>query len=486
MDLTEKEVAFGKKLAHVDKEVRDQAVGKLSVFLSQDTELEYMEMLRQWKALFYCFWLSDKPLVQQELAWNLGNMILACKGVNRGRFLQAFWETICREWSALDKHRIDKYLLLLRRVVFFSLKSLEQSSWDAELVGEYAQIYGTFPLHPTNLRIPHSVRTQVANVFIDELVRLNSEMLKEERDNTDMPVGALLEPFARFIGATTIRHLPPIIQESVFDNMVVRIAEAEEAQMSKGSDDESESEDELHDNEITSETIEKLQILVDQMSSIKKHVLDVAGEEKLTSLGRKRLHALYQGLCETFPEESDILLGGPITVREPVGAQERKRAEKFKRKLEKKTKERKEKKASLRAMIDSSNVDLDINALVNTATEEEKRKYERDVQKIQELKKKAGVENDDKLLSKKDKRAQKKKVQKTNSKPVVASEEIPELVPISEPVKAKKPRIDVRVNAGDDSWVVRDKPSTRKRALQEESEFVVKEKKQTAAKRIQP
>ncbi|ORX73761.1 hypothetical protein DL89DRAFT_3550 [Linderina pennispora] len=127
MDLTEKEVAFGKKLAHVDKEVRDQAVGKLSVFLSQDTELEYMEMLRQWKALFYCFWLSDKPLVQQELAWNLGNMILACKGVNRGRFLQAFWETICREWSALDKHRIDKYLLLLRRVVFFSLKSLEQS-----------------------------------------------------------------------------------------------------------------------------------------------------------------------------------------------------------------------------------------------------------------------------------------------------------------------------------------------------------------------
>ncbi|KAJ1931732.1 hypothetical protein FBU59_006614, partial [Linderina macrospora] len=385
-------------------------------------------MLRQWKALFYCFWLSDKPLVQQELAWNLGNMILACKGANRGKFLKGFWETVCREWSALDKHRIDKYLLLLRRVVFFSLKSLEQSSWEAELVSEYAQIYGTFPLHPTNLRIPHSVRTHVANVFIDELVRLNSEMIKEERDNTGVPVAALLEPFARFIGATTIRHLPPIIQESVFDGMVVRIAEAEEVKMNKDSDDESDSEDELHDNEIAKETIEKLQIFVDQMSSIKQRVLDVAGEEMLTSLGRKRLHALYQGLCETFPEESDVLIGGPITVREPVGAQERKRSEKFKRKLEKKTRERKEKKASLRAMINTGEVDLDVNALANTATEEEQRQYERDVQKIQEMKKKAGVDGDeDKPLSKKGKRAQ-KKVTQVSSKPVAASEEIPQLV----------------------------------------------------------
>ncbi|KAJ1934549.1 hypothetical protein FBU59_005664, partial [Linderina macrospora] len=71
-----------------------------------------------------------------------------------------------------------------------------------------------------------------------------------------------------------------------------------------------------------------------------------------------------------------------------------------------------------------------------------------------------------------------KKVTQVSSKPVAASEEIPQLVPISEPATAKKPRIDVKVNADEDSWVVRDKPakSTPKRKLQEESEFVVKEK----------
>ncbi|KAJ2039723.1 hypothetical protein GGI08_008157, partial [Coemansia sp. S2] len=92
-----------------------------------------MEMLRHWKALFYCFWLSDKPLVQQELSWELANLILVCKGGNNVSFVRAFWETMCREWFDIDKHRIDKYLLLVRRVVFFTFSSMQQSGWDEQL-----------------------------------------------------------------------------------------------------------------------------------------------------------------------------------------------------------------------------------------------------------------------------------------------------------------------------------------------------------------
>ena len=33
------------------------------------------EMLRLWKGLHYCFWMSDKPLVQEELAGKIATLI---------------------------------------------------------------------------------------------------------------------------------------------------------------------------------------------------------------------------------------------------------------------------------------------------------------------------------------------------------------------------------------------------------------------------
>ena len=34
-----------------------------------------LDMLRLWKGLHYCFWMSDKPLVQEELAENISNIV---------------------------------------------------------------------------------------------------------------------------------------------------------------------------------------------------------------------------------------------------------------------------------------------------------------------------------------------------------------------------------------------------------------------------
>jgi ribosomal RNA-processing protein 1 len=34
-----------------------------------------VSIFRIWKGLFYCYWMSDKPLVQEELAENIASMI---------------------------------------------------------------------------------------------------------------------------------------------------------------------------------------------------------------------------------------------------------------------------------------------------------------------------------------------------------------------------------------------------------------------------
>lgn len=36
-----------------------------------------MEMMKLWKGLFYAFWMSDKPPVQEELAIALSKMVQA-------------------------------------------------------------------------------------------------------------------------------------------------------------------------------------------------------------------------------------------------------------------------------------------------------------------------------------------------------------------------------------------------------------------------
>ncbi|KAJ1728472.1 hypothetical protein LPJ61_004018, partial [Coemansia biformis] len=218
---SEKGLALGKRLAHVDKDVRDQAVADIQQLLSQDEEFTYMEMMRHWKALFYCFWLSDKPLVQQELSWSLAGLVLECKAGNRATFVRAFWDTLCREWFEVDKHRVDKYLLLARRMVFFTFQSMRQNEWDQALVRDYIDVYQQLPISPREPRVPNSIRSHVADVYLDELVRLAGDRDQQgdvpQNTAARIPVATLVEPFMRLIATTTIRHMPQIIQESVFE-----------------------------------------------------------------------------------------------------------------------------------------------------------------------------------------------------------------------------------------------------------------------------
>ena len=42
---------------------------------SRSGDLSKDEVLRIWKGLFYCYWMSDKPLVQEELAEKISAMV---------------------------------------------------------------------------------------------------------------------------------------------------------------------------------------------------------------------------------------------------------------------------------------------------------------------------------------------------------------------------------------------------------------------------
>ena len=93
---------FLKKLAANDKRTRDQAVESLRTYLSSGRKFEPVELLKLWKGLFYCMWMSDRPLTQQRLAIDLAGLVDVLRPEIVVPWLDAFWKTMAREWNGID------------------------------------------------------------------------------------------------------------------------------------------------------------------------------------------------------------------------------------------------------------------------------------------------------------------------------------------------------------------------------------------------
>lgn len=52
------------------------------------------------------FWMSDKPIVQQDLSQELANLVLVIPSLDSAiGFIRGFWEATVREWSGIDRYR---------------------------------------------------------------------------------------------------------------------------------------------------------------------------------------------------------------------------------------------------------------------------------------------------------------------------------------------------------------------------------------------
>jgi ribosomal RNA-processing protein 1 len=86
----------------------------------------------------------------------------------------AFWETVCREWSAIDQWRMNKMLLLVRFFVreIFNLslqQSLSLEPNDVPLSASQLPIFEEWPLSTRERKVPDGLRLHVLDVWVDEL-----------------------------------------------------------------------------------------------------------------------------------------------------------------------------------------------------------------------------------------------------------------------------------------------------------------------------
>ena len=108
-----------------------------------DSNLEYLKL---WKGLFYCFWMSDKPLVQQDLASQLSSLLLTLPQKSCIAYLSAFWKIIGKEWYGIDRLRLDKYYMLLRQFHKHTFLWLESINWAEDALSSVMEILKEGPL----------------------------------------------------------------------------------------------------------------------------------------------------------------------------------------------------------------------------------------------------------------------------------------------------------------------------------------------------
>ncbi|KAI0049251.1 ribosomal RNA processing protein [Auriscalpium vulgare] len=151
--------------------------------------------------------MSDKPLVQQGLASELAELLLTIKpSTSSLAFLRGFWQTTVREWNGIDRLRIDKYYMLVRRYVNASFRLLLRAQWEPKLCQEYNDILTApgGPLCPNDNRVPLSLAYHLSDIYLEELDKVLSPSTGSDGDELPpAPLDTLLSPFLGLAARTS-------------------------------------------------------------------------------------------------------------------------------------------------------------------------------------------------------------------------------------------------------------------------------------------
>lgn len=162
---------FVRKLAHNDASVRNAAFKALCNYLKSKSsaKLDLLELEKLWRGLYFSMWYCDKPIPQQNLAGHLGELFSKVVPDNKLKlFHQAFWEVMAKEWYSLDKWRIDKFYMLVRRVLRHQLFRLEAQGFPKKETADFLDILKQYPLK-NDTKFPQSLAYHVCDIYLDEI-----------------------------------------------------------------------------------------------------------------------------------------------------------------------------------------------------------------------------------------------------------------------------------------------------------------------------
>ncbi|NWU38438.1 RRP1B protein, partial [Hylia prasina] len=287
------------------------------------------ELLKIWKGLFYCMWMQDKPLLQEELAANISQLIHVFQNTEaRHLFIQTFWQTMNREWNGIDNLRLDKYYMLMRLILRQSFEVLKRSEWDEGLVESLLQLLMKEIMDPDS-NSPTGIKFHFIDIYLDELAKVGAKELTADQNLK------FIEPFCKIAAKSKDRRVLHAVATGVFEMIVDQSPFAiedlmkelgtnsdeddaseegkqENEEMLKTKADRSLSRKSTHNSEKTEDINENADdgigtVLQFDYKAVADKIFEFASKKNAPSLNRKRLYKLvkkFQDLAEgIFPQD---------------------------------------------------------------------------------------------------------------------------------------------------------------------------------------
>ncbi|XP_059061176.1 ribosomal RNA processing protein 1 homolog [Achroia grisella] len=199
------EIKFARLLSGNEKKTRDRVLKALKKWLSNCFEKSHVfkedDFIRVWKGLFYAMWMSDKPLVQEELCESIAGVLdlFPAEQVKYAvLMMKAGFRVLATEWYGIDYHRMDKFLMLVRRYLRGSLRCLQRSNWSIESCEMFSKMLNG-PDGILAVRTPHYARNatsmlmHIADCFLEECSKVS------DGDISEASIVVLIRPFAEYM-----------------------------------------------------------------------------------------------------------------------------------------------------------------------------------------------------------------------------------------------------------------------------------------------
>lgn len=131
---------------------------------------------------------------------------------------------IRREWTGIDRLRLDKYMTWVRCMVAHSLRYLAKRRWDESLVAQWTDMMTQLPL--ANNQQQRGLFLHVADIYVTELARVLEESSEDEVEWT--VVERLLQPFWDVVSTCTDVSMVKRVEEEVLEALYHSAEEEEE------------------------------------------------------------------------------------------------------------------------------------------------------------------------------------------------------------------------------------------------------------------
>lgn len=169
------DIALLRKLADNSSNVRAKGLRTVERYVASSRDLSSTRALRLWKGIWFALWHTPKPVAQRDLSLELAGLVSKVQDKNLWVFVNSFWETMIREWETLDRHRINKFMMLVRFFLNALLSRISTDEWNAVAAAEFKQSLLEGPLHPSNPKVPQGLKLHILDVYADEFEKVSEK-----------------------------------------------------------------------------------------------------------------------------------------------------------------------------------------------------------------------------------------------------------------------------------------------------------------------